>query len=419
MEAGKSDEPLMDLERRDFIRLLLAAPAVTLSGCMDASRYTDEDAEQLETSRRAELARSGTGPYGPQRYRGYRGLTELPWFELDARGRLRCTLEDLPPIVDVHAHLGMSLLFAPEINLQRRTTRVEHMLDCDAKDPGCNLDLDIYVNGNFTPSDLRALRLGALRQLTIGNGPAATQTIPNLLDEMDATRVHQAFVLPIEFGLPFGDNLTELWMDAIQQAGAGDRLILGASVHPRDPERIFKLRRYAARGARVVKLHPAGQRFFPDAPEAMDIYEECGRLGLPIVFHAGRAGIEPTYTHQFTLMRHYEAMLERFPQVQFVLGHAGARDLAWAIPLARRYPNAWLDIHGQGVTALHELVERVGGDRLLFGTDWPFYHGAVSLAKVLIVAQERPDLRDAILHSNAERLREAARSTQCVGEPLS
>ena len=110
-------------------------------------------------------------------------------------------------------------------------------------------------------------------------------------------------------------------------------------------------------------------------------------------------------------MRHYEAMLERFPQVQFVLGHSGARDLAGAIPLARRYPNAWLDIHGQGVTALHELVERVGGDRLLFGTDWPFYHGAVSLAKVLIVAQKRPALRDAILHRNAERLRKAASST--------
>jgi hypothetical protein len=399
----------MDLERRDFIGLLLSAPALSLSGCIDSSRYTDEDAEQLETSRRAELSRSGSGPYGRQRYLGYRGLAELPWFELDARGRLRCTLEDLPPIVDVHAHLGISLLFAPEIDLQKRTARVQHLLDCDAEDPGCELDLDIYVNGNFTADALRALRLGALRQITIGNAPAATQTIPNLLDEMDAVRVHQAFVLPIAFGLPFGDDLTERWMDAIHRAGAGDRLILGASVHPRDPDRIRKLRHHAARGARVVKLHPAAQRFFPDTPEAMDIYEECGRLGLPIVFHAGRAGIEPTYTHQFTLMRHYEAMLERFPQVQFVFGHAGTRDLASAIPLARRYRNVWLGIHGQGVSALHELVERVGGDRLLFGTDWPFYHLAVSLAKVLIVTRERPNLRDAILHSNAMRLRDAAK----------
>ena len=63
------------------------------------------------------------------------------------------------------------------------------------------------------------------------------------------------------------------------------------------------------------------------------------------------------------------------------------RGLAEAIPLAQRYPNAWLDVHGQGVSALRELVERVDGGRLLFGSDWPFYHLASGLAKVLIVTQ--------------------------------
>ena len=78
--------------------------------------------------------------------------------------------------------------------------------------------------------------------------------------------------------------------------------------------------------------------------------------------------------------------------------------MADAVPLARRYPNAWLDIHGQGVTTLHELIERVGGDRLLFGTDWPFYHLAATLAKVLLVTRDRTDIRDAILRGNALRL---------------
>ena len=53
------------------------------------------------------------------------------------------------------------------------------------------------------------------------------------------------------------------------------------------------------------------------------------------------------------------------------------------------------------MTALGELIERVGGERLLFGSDWPFYHLAVSLAKVLIVTRDRPDRRDAILRGNA------------------
>ncbi len=90
--------------------------------------------------------------------------------------------------------------------------------------------------------------------------------------------------------------------------------------------------------------------------------------------------------------------------MQFILGHAGARDIGDAIPLARKYPNAWMEIHGQGVTRLNELIETVGPDRLLFGTDWPFYHLAATLAKVLIVTEKRPEVRRAILSGNADRL---------------
>ncbi|MDH3211344.1 MAG: amidohydrolase family protein [Myxococcales bacterium] len=394
----------MALDRRAFVKLAACAPALALPGCTDPERYTDEDAARLEAQRRLERERSGRGPYGPRRYRGYRGLAELPWFELDAQGRLRCVAEGLPPALDVHAHLGMSLLLAPEIDLQASTPRVHHILDCDAEDPGCPLDLDVYINANFRPEDLRALRRGAISQMLWGSAAAATHTIPNLLEEMRATRVERALVLPIAFGLPFGDDLSERWLRAISEAGAGGRLLPGASVHPRDPEAVVRLRSYAARGARAVKLHPAMQRFFPDAPEAEPIYEACAELGLPVVFHGGRAGIEPTYTHQFTLMRHYEGALRNFPEVQFVIGHAGARDVADAIPLAQRYPNAWLGIHGQGVTTLDEMIRRLGAGRLLFGSDWPFYHLAATLAKVLIVTEGRPDARYAILRGNADRL---------------
>jgi predicted TIM-barrel fold metal-dependent hydrolase len=394
----------MNLDRRAFGKLLAAAAASGLPGCGDDGRYTEEDAERLEAQKRAERDRSGKGPYGPQRFRGYRGLADLPWFDLDDRGHLRCTVEDLPPIVDVHAHLGMSALFAPRVDLQARTPRVRHYLDCDGEEPGCVLDLDVYINANFTPPGLRALRRAVAAQMTWGSDVAATHTIPNLLAEMDDTRVQRALVLPIAFGLPFGDDLSERWIEEIAASGVEERLIPGASVHPEDPNRIEKLRRLVRLGARAVKLHPAAQRFFPDAPEAMTLYEECARLGLPVVFHGGRAGIEPSYAHRFTLMRYYEPAFARFPEVDFVIGHAGARDVADAIPLAQRHPNVWLDIHGQGVTVLHALIEELGGERLLFGSDWPFYHLGASLAKVLLVTEGRPELRHAILRGNAERL---------------
>lgn len=396
------------MSRREFLANTAAGIAgLTLAGCggeADPERYNEADIARLARQWESERARSGRGPFGPQRYRGYRGLAELPWFELDPAGRLRCVADDLPRAIDIHCHLGMSLFLAPEVDLQARSERVVHLLDCDAQEPGCDLDLDVYINANFSEDDLWELRKGALAQLTFGSSAAATQTIPNLLAEMDATQVGEALILPIAFGLPFGDDLCERWMAAIDRAGAGDRLLRGASVHPRDPERLVKLERYAAAGARAVKLHPTMQRFYPDDPDVMELYQACQRLGLVVFFHAGRAGIEPEATHRYALPRHFEGALSSFPKLDFVLGHSGARDVAAALPLALRYPNAWLGIHGQGVTTLREMLDATGGERMLFGTDWPFYHQAATLAKVLIVTEGRPEERDALLRGNALRL---------------
>jgi hypothetical protein len=373
-------------------------------GCGDTTRYTRAEARALELQRVQDRKQAGHGPFGDQRYKGYRGLADLPYFELDESGTLRCTVEDLPPVLDIHAHLGMSLLFAPQLDLQAKHERIEHLLDWEDDDPDALLDLDMYINGNFTPADLRELQYDSVTQLLWGSRKAAMHTVPNLVAEMDATKVTQAMILPIAFGLPFGDDLTDVFMQAIDEAGAGERLLPGASVHPSDSHAAEKLARYAAAGARMVKLHPAMGRYFPDDESMFPIYRACDELGLPVIFHGGRAGIEPKSMHKYTLMRHYEGAFRAFPNVQFVLGHAGARDAEDAIKLADRHPNLWFDSHGQGVTMLSRMLDEIGSERLLYGTDWPFYHLASALAKVLLVTEGRPTDRYNLLYGNAARL---------------
>ena len=409
------------LDRRRFLeaslrastRLLaagaLASPLATLAlGCgrEDAGRYTEADAAALDAQREAERTRSGRGPYGPHRYRGYRGLAELPFFALDPGGRLRLVDDSVPDAIDLHAHLGISVLFEPELDLQARTDRVRHLLDCDATDPGCELDLDVYVNANFDEQALRTLQWTTVTQGLWGNDFIRTHTIPNLLAEMDAMRVERSVILPIVMGLPFGDELAAKWQTAIDRAGVADRLLAGASVHPRDPDMVAQLEAAAASGARVLKLHPTVQAFYPDDEDLMAVYQAADRLGLVVFFHGGRAGIEPESRHRYALPRHYEAAFSSFPSLPFVLGHAGARDGEAMLELGLRYPNVWFGIHGQGLSHLDQMIRRTGGERLLFGTDWPFYHLAASLAKVLIVTDDprRAGIRHAILRGNAERL---------------
>jgi hypothetical protein len=391
------------LDRRTFNRLLLGAALGVASGCAGPGRETDHDRLRLANQRSEERARSGRGPYGRQVMQGYRGFAELPWYEL-REGRLVCVDESVPPAIDIHAHLGMSVLFAPDVDLMRETPRVRYLLDCDAHDPPLPFDLDVYANANFDDAELRSLRRWTLLQGTFGSGRAKTHTLPNLRREMDACRVTRACLLPIEVGLWFGDDLTERWLDAIDASGTPDRFVRCASVHPHDEDAPERLRAFAERGARMVKLHPAVQGFYADEDAAMRVYQACAELGLVVFFHSGRAGIEPASARRFNLVRALEPAIAAFPQLPFVLGHAGARDVAEVIPLAKRYENAWLGIHGQGISSLHRLISEVGAERLLFGTDWPFYALAATHAKVLMVTRERFDARAAILHDNAERL---------------
>ena len=400
------------LDRRAFHRLALAAlGSLAGLGCSDGADYSERDAATLDAQMRAEATAAGQGPWGPLRFRGYRGLAELPYFELDEHGELRVTVE-LPPAVDFHTHLGINLLFAPDIDLTRATPRTRYLLDCDADDPGCALDLDVYINSAFDEQMHSALTREIVAQLLGGSDAAATHTIPNLAAEMKRVGFARAVVLPIAAGLPFGDDLSERWLAALAGSADKDHFISFASVHPRSGDWRAALHRFARAGVRGIKVHPEMQRVFPDEPAMMEIYAACERLGLAVLYHAGRSGIEPTFMRKYALLRRYAPAIAAFPRVQFILGHAGARDADDALALARTHDNVWLEITGQGVTKLDEIVRTAPPQRLLFGSDWPFYPLAATLAKVLLVTEKRPELRAAILRTNADSVLAAAASTR-------
>ena len=395
----------MQPSRRSFLRLSTAAIAALIGpGCSPSPDYREEDAARLADQMKREAADAGRGPYGKLVFRGYRGLAELPYFELDDDGELRVVDLDLPPAIDMHTHLGMSLLFAPDIDLGRRTARTHYMLDCDRENPGCSLDLDVYINSAFDEAMHAEVTREIAKQLLLGSDAAATHTIPNLVAEMDRVGFGRATILPIAIGLPFGDDSSERWLDAIERSPARDRLVPFASVHPHWAGWREHLSFAAARGARGIKVHPEFQRLFPDETSMMEVYEECDRLGLVVLFHAGRSGIEPGFLRKYALLRHYEPAIAAFPRVQFVLGHAGARDAPDAMRLAAAHDNVWLEITGQGVTQLDAILAQNGTERILFGSDWPFYPLAATLAKVLLVTEKRREARPAILCHNADRL---------------
>lgn len=76
------------------------------------------------------------------------------------------------------------------------------------------------------------------------------------------------------------------------------------------------------------------------------------------------------------------ALASAHPRVQFVLGHSGIGNIDYyAVDLVRSQANVWFETSGGYSSVVRAALERLGPDRLLFGTEYPIQHPRVELAK--------------------------------------
>lgn len=328
----------------------------------------------------------------PIRFANAYELATLPWFELE-NGELIVD-PAIGPAIDVHTHLALSYVLPRSVDLLREWPRTEHYLSLDRP-----LDLDVYANKNFSARDLAALEHDLVWGSLGSGGMRRTHTIPNLEREMRGLQVTKSVLLAIDFPV-LSDNAGS-WLEAAR--GREDIVVFG-SVHPYKPGMERELDRQVALGAKGIKVHPAVQTVLPQDRRAMRLYKLCGARKLPVFFHCGPVGIEPPLGRFLTQVRHYEKPIRDNPDTVFVLGHSGALQLDVALELARQYPNVWLEISSQSLSNVRRLLDEADDTRLLFGSDWPFYHQAVPLAKLLIATVGREAQRARVLHENAARL---------------
>lgn len=329
----------------------------------------------------------------PTRFADLLDLARLPYFT-EKDGRLRLADPALGPAIDVHTHLALTYVVDQKLDLRREWPATEHYLPSYRA-----FELDVYANRNFAPEDLERLTKDlALGSLTDG-GMRRTHTVPNLAREMRELGVRASVLLPIDF--PFLSKNATTWLQAI--AGRTEFVGFG-SVHPYTSNVEAKLDAQVALGARGVKVHPAVQNVRPDLAKCKDLYRLCGDRGLVVFFHCGPVDIENALGRYLSQVRWYEEAIAECPGTTFVLGHSGALQMPEAIGFAKKYPNVWLEIASQSLSGVERLAAEAPEDRLLFGTDWPFYHQAMGLAKVFLATEGKDATRRRILHENAERL---------------
>ena len=334
----------------------------------------------------------------PTKFTSLLDLARLPWFAIDGdRETPRLVMKDasVGPIADLHTHLALAYVRPMSVDLQKLHPETQHYLpSC------CAIDLDPYVNKNMSPEVVRELTRDLTWRSLGPRGMRATHTVPNLVREMEETGIRASVLLPIDFPA-LSDNAGTALAAAKTRS---DKLLSFGSVHPYASDVESRLDAQYAKGARGVKMHPSVQLVRADNHRAKKLYAACGERQMVVFWHCGPAGIEPKLGQYLNHVRFYEQPIAENPRTTFVLGHSGAREFDEALELQRKYPNVWLETSSQGLLNVQKIVERADPDRVVHGSDWPFYHPAISVAKVLIATEGKDDIRHKILWKNASRL---------------
>lgn len=162
-------------------------------------------------------------------------------------------------------------------------------------------------------------------------------------------------------------------------------------------------------GARGLKIHPGEGRWYPDDPAMAPIYQAMEKRGLPVISHGGPDIANPG---DYTQPPAFAPVLERFPRLTFVIAHLGGH-FDESIELARKYPNAFFDTSAvipnmEGHSRLSDdeavkVIREIGVERVMFGSDYPWYHPARDLEKFLGL-DFTEDEKKALLAENAQRI---------------
>ena len=167
-----------------------------------------------------------------------------------------------------------------------------------------------------------------------------------------------------------------------------------------------------------VKMHPLLDGYHPNDPIVHPIAEQLLERDLPVLVHCGH----PIFTLPWSI----EELAVQFPDLRVVLGHMGHGNIVYinaSIDVAERNPNVYLETSGMPMhSKIRTAYERVGADRVMYGSDAPFHDPGVELRKVEVSGLDEDACRR-VLGLNARRLffgsDDAPVSAPRVGAPVS
>ncbi len=222
----------------------------------------------------------------------------------------------------------------------------------------------------------------------LGDFPVFGESIDlsQLLDLMDQYSIEKAVVS----ALP--NSLTE---EAVKKHP--ERITGLVRVNPHDPESPEIVEKALTEGGmKGIKLNPLFNNFLPDSEVVNPVMDVAAKHKVPVLIHCGHP--------PWSLPWSFERLADRYPDVSIVMAHMGHGHIVYingALDVAEDHPNIVVDTAGMTMhTKIREAVNRLGVDRVMYGSDTPLGHPGWEIPKVKVAGLDDEQLRH-VLYENA------------------
>ena len=297
-------------------------------------------------------------------------------------------------IIDIHAHLG-DILYPQKPSIIWG--------DYVSKRPDWN---DVYERFNWPAWPVFHQIFGKVTHrlnILAGQNRNRTATLLNLQHELDAHQIDRCVVLAVFPHAPTSDIL--------QAAAQEPRIVpFTGPYYEDDIDSTAKYREEVAAGVRGLKLHPILNRVSLNSPKNFAAVEAFAPHNRPVLFHSGYAFYYAKKDEQinerpdFGEISHAVPLIEAFPNVKFIAGHAGLGQAEEVIALYAKYPNVYVDTSFQPPHLIKKLIEAFGPERVLYGSDWPWGGMGVAQRCVEMACGNDQGLKRQIFHDNSASL---------------
>lgn len=210
-----------------------------------------------------------------------------------------------------------------------------------------------------------------------------TGTIEDVLQNMNKTGID--YTIMANFAPAKIIHKNNSW--SLEVGKKYESLVPLVSFHPdmEEPMDIL-VEEYIKNGAKGIKLHPMAQCFDPNDDRLEKVYKISGEAAFPIVFHCGR--VSNARLNNYSDIDMILPVIKKYPKIPFVLTHMVDGNIGDVFKLADMYENVYFDtsivITGyppllevnepswQDNEVVEYVINKVGADRLLFGSDYPW-----------------------------------------------